>query len=56
MFTKVVIYQRLLAKARRLTKVLRNYIRIRKQRKFVELFGTIHFDPKYDYKKQRSRK
>ena len=34
---------------------LTEYIRRRKQGKVVELFGTIDFDPAYDYKKQRRR-
>lgn len=35
---------------------LAEYIKRRKQRQIVELFGTIDFDPKYDPKKQRRRK
>lgn len=35
---------------------LREYIERRRQAKVVELFGTIDFDPSYDYKKQRKRK
>jgi len=34
---------------------LLKYVRRRKQAKIVELFGTVEFDPKYDYKKQRRR-
>lgn len=34
---------------------LREYIQRRKQAKVVNLFGTIDFDPGYDYKKQRRR-
>jgi Arc/MetJ family transcription regulator len=34
---------------------LREYIQRRKQAKVVDLFGTIEFDPGYDYKKQRRR-
>jgi Arc/MetJ family transcription regulator len=37
------------------TEALNEYIQIRKQRKFIELFGQIEFDPKYNYKKQRRR-
>jgi hypothetical protein len=27
----------------------------RKQTRILDLFGTVHFDPKYDYKKQRRK-
>lgn len=37
------------------TEALEEYIRRRKQLRVLELFGTIDFDPDYDYKKQRSR-
>ena len=37
------------------TEALHEYIRHRKQVKILELFGTIDFDPKYDYKKQRRK-
>jgi hypothetical protein len=47
---------KMLIKAGRFTAALRNYVRLRKQRKIVALFGTIAFDPKYDYKKQRNRR
>jgi hypothetical protein len=35
---------------------LREYIQRRKQLEIVSLFGSVVFDPKYDYKKQRRRK
>ncbi len=35
---------------------LAEYIQRRKQAKVIDLFGSIEFDPKYDYKKQRRRK
>jgi len=38
------------------TEALEEYIRRRKQARVVELFGTIDFDPRYDYKKQRRRR
>lgn len=38
------------------TEALEEYIQRRKQAAIVSLFGTIDFDPKYDYKKQRRRK
>lgn len=34
---------------------LREYIQRRRQAKLVDLFGTVDFDPSYDYKKQRRR-
>ena len=37
------------------TEALEEYIRRRKQRDMLELFGQIDFDPSYDYKKQRRR-
>jgi len=37
------------------TEALQEYIQRRKQAKIRELFGTIEFDPEYDYKKQRRR-
>jgi Arc/MetJ family transcription regulator len=37
------------------TEALQEYIQRRKQSKIRELFGTIDFDPEYDYKKQRRR-
>jgi Arc/MetJ family transcription regulator len=38
------------------TEALQEYIQHRKQRKIVELFNTIDYDPKYNYKKQRRRR
>ncbi|MBF2050171.1 MAG: type II toxin-antitoxin system VapB family antitoxin [Elainella sp. C42_A2020_010] len=32
---------------------LQEYIQRRKQLKILELFGTIDYDPDYDYKQQR---
>ena len=32
---------------------LEEYVRARKQRKIMELFGTIDYDPDYDYKALR---
>lgn len=34
---------------------LQEYIQRRRQAKVSKLFGTIDFDPAYDYKKQRRR-
>jgi len=38
------------------TEALEEYIRRRKQARLLDLFGTIDFDPAYDYKKQRRRR
>lgn len=38
------------------TEALEEYIARRKQARIVDLFGTIDFDPKYDYKAQRKRR
>ncbi len=38
------------------TEALEEYIARRKQARIVDLFGTIDFDPKYDYKIQRKRR
>lgn len=38
------------------TEALREYIARRKQAQITRLFGTIEFDPKYDFKKQRRRR
>jgi hypothetical protein len=38
------------------TAALTEYVQRRKQLEIVKLFGTIDFDPKYDYKARRWRK
>jgi hypothetical protein len=35
---------------------LSEFIKRRRQLKAIELFGTIDFDPEYDYKRERRRK
>ena len=35
---------------------LREYIQRRKRRDFVELFGSIDFDPAWDYKQARRKR
>lgn len=65
MATNLAIDDRLIEEARRIggqrtkkaavTEALEEYIQRRKQAKILELFGTVEFDPKYDYKKQRRR-
>ncbi|MGO9452342.1 MAG: type II toxin-antitoxin system VapB family antitoxin [Candidatus Binataceae bacterium] len=37
------------------TEALQEYIRLRKQRRVIDLFGKIDFDPAYDYKRQRRK-
>ena len=64
--TNLAIDDRLLEDARRIaglktkketvTQALNEFIARRKQARIVELFDTIHYEPKYDYKKQRKRK
>ena len=56
----------LLAEARRLGQhrtdekaikaALEEYVRSLRQRRILRLFGTIDFDPEYDYKADRQRK
>lgn len=38
------------------TAALSEYISRRKQLEIISLFGTIDFDPKYDYKRERKAK
>jgi hypothetical protein len=38
------------------TEALQEYIARRRQARITSLFGSIDFDPKYDYKKQRRRR
>ena len=64
MATNLAIDDQLLEEAQRIgghrtkkatvTEALEEYIQRRKQAKILELFGTVEFDPKYNYKKQRS--
>jgi len=35
---------------------LREYVQYRKRLRIIDLFGTIDYDPKYDYKADRRRK
>lgn len=34
---------------------LQEYVARRKQRRILELFGQLDWDPRYDYKKERGR-
>jgi hypothetical protein len=38
------------------TAALAEYIKRRKQLQILQSFGSVDFDPKYDYKAERSRK
>ena len=65
MATNLAIDDRLLEEAQRIggqrtkkatvTEALEEYIQRRKQAKILKLFGTVEFDPSYDYKKQRRK-
>ena len=39
-----------------LVAALQSYIKRLKQTRILTLFGTVDFDPEYDYKKERRRK
>ena len=65
MATNLAIDDQLLAEALRVgghdtkkatvNEALREYIQRRHQARIVKLFGTVEFDPTFDYKKQRRR-
>ena len=38
------------------TEALVEYIQRRRQARVADLFGTVDYDPKYDYKRQRRRR
>ena len=64
--TNLAIDDRLLEKARRAGKhrtkratvneALEEYVARRKRLRLLELFGTIDFDPRYNYKRERRRR
>ena len=66
MATNLALDDRLLEEALRIggratkketvTEALQEYINRRKQAAVRDLFGTVDYDPKYDYKKQRRRR
>ncbi len=67
MATEVSLDDELLEKARKLGKyrtkkaaaaaALKEFVSRREERlKILDLFGTVDFDPTYDYKRERSRK
>ena len=43
-------------KAAAVTKALQEFIARRKQKRALDLFGKLEWDPEYDYKKERSRR
>jgi Arc/MetJ family transcription regulator len=63
--TNLAIDDRLLEEAQKIgghrtkkatvTEALQEYIQRRKQARILTLFGSVEFDPTYDYKKQRKR-
>jgi Arc/MetJ family transcription regulator len=66
MATNLALDDRLIEEARRrgghrtkkeaVTKALEEYVRRHKQLAILEDFGTVDFDPAYDYKAERNRK
>jgi len=64
--TNLALDDRLIEEARKLgrhrtkkdtvTAALEEYIRHRKQREVLSLFGTIDYDPAFDYKRERRGK
>lgn len=66
MATNLALDDRLIEEARRtgrhktkkeaVTAALEEYIKHRKRLRILELFGTIDYDPKYDYKAERRRR
>jgi hypothetical protein len=66
MATNLALDDKLIEEARKLgkhkskkaavTAALEEYVQRRKQARIVEAFGTIDFDPSYDYKAERKRK
>jgi Arc/MetJ family transcription regulator len=66
MATNLALDDRLIEEARKIgghrtkkeavTKALEEYVKRNKQLKIIEAFGTVDFDPEYDYKAERRRK
>ncbi len=64
--TNIEIDNKLVAKAMKLggsrtkkeavNKALAEFVERREQQRVLELFGTVDYDPGYDYKRQRSEK
>lgn len=66
MATNLALDDRLIEEARRIgshktkkdavTAALNEYVKRRKQLRILDAFGTVEFDPNYDYKTERRRK
>ena len=66
MATNLALDDKLIERARRIGKhktkkeavsaALREYVQRREQLRILELFGTIDYDPAYDYKAERRKK
>ncbi len=66
MATNLALDDRLVEEARRVGRhktkreavsaALAEYVKRRKQLRILDIFGTVDFDPKYDYKAERRRK
>ncbi len=66
MATNLALDDRLIEEARRVGRhktkkeavsaALAEYVKRRKQQRILDVFGTVDFDPKYNYKAERSRK
>jgi Bacterial antitoxin of type II TA system, VapB len=66
MATNLALDDRLIEEARRIGRhktkreavsaALAEYVKRRKQLRILDVFGTVDFDPKYDYKAERGRK
>jgi len=64
--TNLALDDRLIEQARKLgrhrtkretvTAALNEYIRLRKQQEILSFFGTVDYDPAYDYKRERRSK
>lgn len=47
---------RLKSKKDTVNQALREYINRRRQKEILSMFGSVVYEPEYDYKKQRTRK
>lgn len=66
MATNLALDDRLIEEARKIghhrtkkeavTAALSEYVKLRRQQKIIEAFGTFDFDPEYDYKAGRNRR
>jgi Arc/MetJ family transcription regulator len=66
MATNLALDDQLIEEARRagghktkkqaVTAALDEYVRLRKQRRVIQAFGTFEFDPAYNYKAERRKK